>query len=575
MGIISWARQSSHRASLMGAQCQPRRGDTCVARGAASANDRASARTGDTSVAPTLLALCLIALTAPAHAGQPQFTDATASSGLDSRFEGDWEFTVGGGVATFDCNGDSYPDVLTAGGTLPAKFYRNASKGADGLKFVAETSGLELDKVTGAYPLDVDDDGNADLVLLRVGENVIMRGLGGCRFERANEVWGFDGGDAWTAAFAATWEKGATWPTLAIGNYVDRKEEISPWGSCTDNWLHRPADGAKKFAAPLALKPSYCPLSLMFTDWNRSGTPSLRVSNDREYYEGGEEQMWHVEAGKPPALYTAAEGWQRLRIWGMGLASRDLDGDRYPEYFMTSMADNKLQRLKAPAAAPLKPEYTDTAYPMGITAHRPHTGTDLKPSTAWHAQFEDVDNDGLTDLFVAKGNVAKMPDFAAKDPDNLLIQQPDGKFIDQSVAAGVASFGMGRGAALTDFDLDGRVDILVINRWDKAELFHNTTASVGHWLHVAIQQQAPNRDAVGGWLEVRTGGATGKVQRRELTVGGGHASGQRGFWHTGLGQETSAEARVLWPDGTEGPWQRVAADVFYMLERSKEPAVLR
>ena len=117
------------------------------------------------------------------------------------------------------------------------------------LKFVAEQSGLELDKVTGAYPLDIDSDGITDLVLLRVGENVVMRGLGGCKFERANEAWGFDGGDAWWTALAATWEKGADWPTIAVGNYIDRNEEISPWGSCTDNWLQRPAAGEQQVRA--------------------------------------------------------------------------------------------------------------------------------------------------------------------------------------------------------------------------------------------------------------------------------------------------------------------------------------
>ena len=40
-----------------------------------------------------------------------------------------------------------------------------------------------------------------------------------------------------------------------------------PWGSCTDNWLIRPESAeAGKFAKPLALKPSFCPLSIMFTD---------------------------------------------------------------------------------------------------------------------------------------------------------------------------------------------------------------------------------------------------------------------------------------------------------------------
>ena len=57
--------------------------------------------------------------------------------------------------------------------------------------------------------------------------------------------------------------------------------------------------------------------------------------------------MWKIEPGKEPALYTAAEGWKFLRIWGMGIASYDLNFDGYPEYFLTSMADNKLQTLAA------------------------------------------------------------------------------------------------------------------------------------------------------------------------------------------------------------------------------------
>ena len=93
-----------------------------------------------------------------------------------------------------------------------------------------------------------------------------MRGLGACKFERANEAWGFDGGDGWSTAFAATWERGANWPTLAVGNYIDRTQETEPWGSCTDNWLHRPlvANGKAqhKFASPVALKPSFCALSM-------------------------------------------------------------------------------------------------------------------------------------------------------------------------------------------------------------------------------------------------------------------------------------------------------------------------
>jgi hypothetical protein len=265
----------------------------------------------------------------------PTFSEETTSAGIDSVYAGDWQYMVGGGAASFDCNDDGFAELLLAGGEKPANFYRNASTRGGTLTFVKQASGLELDAVTGAYPIDIDNDGRTDLVLLRIGESVVMRGLGGCKFERANEAWNFAGGDAWATAFAATWEHGNAWPTLAIGAYVDRNEDTYPWGTCTDNLLMRPqAADARKFAAPLPLKPSYCPLSMLFTDWNRSGTPSLRVSNDREYYKGGQEQMWKLPPGQPPALYSQAEGWKYLRIWGMGIASYDLNGDRYPDYFL-------------------------------------------------------------------------------------------------------------------------------------------------------------------------------------------------------------------------------------------------
>ena len=501
----------------------------------------------------------------------PSFVEETASAGIDSVYAGEWEYMAGGGVATFDCNGDGFPDMLLAGGTSPAKFYRNTSTPGGALHFKTQESGLELDKVTGAYPLDIDGDGVTDLVLLRVGENVVMRGLGNCRFERANEAWGFAGGDAWSTAFAATWERGADWPTLAIGNYIDRRQEISPWGSCTDNWLHRPApvggQTQRRFAAPLPLTPSYCALSMLFTDWNRSGTPSLRVSNDREYYEGGQEQMWHVDPGEAPTLYSEAEGWKYLRIWGMGIASYDIDSDGYPEYFLTSMADNKLQTLAS--VPPGRPEYKDVAYAKGVTAHRPYMGEDLRPSTAWHTQFEDVNNDGLVDLFIAKGNVAKMPDFAARDPNNLLLQGKDGKFQEAGDKAGIASVAISRGAALTDFNLDGLLDLVVVNRWENAQVWRNTSRDAGRWIEIKLQQPGANRDAIGAWLEVKRGSA---VMRREIASGGGHASGRLGWIHFGLGDAERAEIRVQWPDGEWSQAYPVSASRFVIVDRTKPAA---
>lgn len=511
-----------------------------------------------------MIRLAIVSALAVAPAAAQTF--APQSAGLDDgTFAGDWQFMVGGGAASFDCSGDGFPDLYIAGGEDPARLYVNESPRGGPLAFrrLADPAAT-LTGVTGAYPLDVDGDGLTDLAVLRVGENVLLRGLGDCRFERANEAWGFLGGDGWTTAFAAIWEAGQEWPTLATGDYVDRREETFPWGSCTANQLFRPA--GRGFGPPSNLLPSHCPLSIMFTDWNRNGTADLRMSNDREYYRGGQEQKWAMTPGQPPRLYTEEEGWRYLRLWGMGIASRDTTGDGLPEYYLTSMADNKFQTLADPAAG--RPDYADIAFRSGVTAHKPHVGEEFRPSTAWHAQFEDVDNDGRADLWVAKGNVAKMPDFAILDPNNLLMQQADGTFVEASVAAGVASMRTARGGILADFDLDGRIDILAVNRWEAPEIWRNTTPGAGTWAQFRLEMPGANRDGIGAWIELRT--AAG-VQPREVFVGAGHVSGHLGWWHFGLGSAERAEVRVIWPHAGASDWHEVAAGGFYRLRPGAPP----
>ena len=517
--------------------------------------------------------LLLIALAlASAHAADPlvipRFIEETDSAGLQSRFEGDNEFQVGGGVAAFDCDGDGLPEVYVTGGVNKARFYLNRSTRGGPIKLQEQRSGLELTSANGAYPLDLDGDGNTDLVVLRVGEVQVFRGLGGCKFERATDKWALQTGNLLHSAFSATWERGQDWPTVAIGTYVDRSKPEFPWGSCTPAILLRPATGGKKFATPVELSPGHCALSMLFSDWGRNGQAGLRVSNDREFYKGGQEQMWRVSPGEAPGLYTADKGWKPLQIWGMGIASHDLDGDGRPEVFLTSMADNKLQKLDGDGR---QPSYSDIAYKRGVTAHRPYVGGDIHPSTAWHAQFADVNHDGLFDLFIVKGNVSTMPDFATLDPNNLLLQQGDGRFTEVGQQAGVASYRRGRGGLLVDLNGDGMLDMLVVNRWDKAQLWRNLgtgTAGkpqdLGPWLQLRLRQPGGNRDAIGAWVEVDLGTRT---VRQELTVGGGHASGHLGWMHFGLGQSQKAKLRVQWPHGGWGPWQEVAANNFYIVDR--------
>ena len=499
--------------------------------------------------------------------GAPHFIEESAAAGIDHVYDGEFTFFVGGGVAVFDCNTDGRPDIFFAGGANRAAVYRNDSLSGDVLRF-SHLSGPETDltQVSGVYPLDVDSDGLTDLALLRVGENIMLRGTGDCRFERANELWGIDGGDDWTAAFSATWEGSASFPTLAFGNYVELEDEDQQTGSCSDHQLYRPQGAG--YGGPISLSPGWCTLSILFSDWDRSGRRDLRMTNDRHYYRDGEEQLWRVAEGEQPRLYTHVEGWQPMRIWGMGIASHDVTGDGLPEVFLTSQSDNKLQTL---AGDRLRPEYTDIAFSRGVTAHRPYLEDAVLPSTAWHADFQDVNNDGLIDLYISKGNVESQPDFAAEDPNNLLLGNPDGTFTEGAPEAGIVNPSRTRGAALADFNLDGLLDLVEVNRRENIDLWRNVgsgsvdaPAPMGDWLAIRLDQPAPNVDAIGSWIEVRTGNRT---LQREVTIGGGHAGGQLGWLHFGVGDADTVEVRVQWPDGDSGGWMNVRSNRFVTIER--------
>ena len=504
----------------------------------------------------------------------PRFVAETKRAGIDHVYKGDFQFYTGGGVAAFDCDDDGLDELYFAGGSNSAALYHNDSKVGGSLRFSRlKDPATDLDSVTGAYPLDIDGDGTTDLVVLRYGENVLLRGLGNCRFERANETWSFAGGNEWTTAFSATWEGGAALPTLAIGNYVDESGDQP----CLDDELVRPAASGSTYAPALPLQPSWCALSMLFSDWDRSGRADLRISNDRQYYpaDEGQEQLWRVAAGEAPHLYAQDEGWQRLQLNGMGIASYDLTGDGYPEVYLSNQGPNSLQTL---ANGPAQPDYKDITIPRGVLATNP-TGDKTLPSTSWHDEFADVNNDGLIDLFVAKGNIDEMATFAMKDPNVMFLGQPDGTFVDEAKAAGVLSTARGRGAALVDLNLDGLLDLVVSNRRANAEVWRNVgsgsakrPAPMGDWLAVRLDQPGPNRDAIGALVEVKVGDTT---VSRELTIGGGDGGGQLGWIHFGLGSTdaTSApEVRVQWPDMTWGPWLPVTPNTFVILDRATNQA---
>src|SRR4029077_5169173 len=132
------------------------------------------------------------------------------------------------------------------------------------------------------------------------------------------------------------------------------------------------------------------------------------------------------------------------------------------------------------------------------------TGGDTRPSTAGHDEFADVNNDGFVALFITKGDVTDQVEYAQKEPHDLLHGQADGTFREVAGAAGVVTFDRGRGAALADFNLDGTLDLVVVNYGAPARVWRNVGGgdkaqprAMGNWLALSVVQSGPNANAIG------------------------------------------------------------------------------
>jgi hypothetical protein len=144
----------------------------------------------------------------------------------------------------------------------------------------------------------------------------------------------------------------------------------------------------------------------------------------------------------------------------------------------------------------------------------------------------------------------------------------DGTFLEAGDRAGIASMAIARGAQVADLNLDGKLDLVVQNRWSGPEVWRQTGDLAGGWIQLRLRQEGANRDAIGSIIEIRRGET---VERHEIVSGGGHVSGSVGWLHFGLGDAGKAELRVIWPDGTAGDWLSLPAYSFQILRPGAGP----
>jgi tetratricopeptide (TPR) repeat protein len=163
---------------------------------------------------------------------------------------------------------------------------------------------------------------------------------------------------------------------------------------------------------------------------------------------------------------SESSGLGGSRGYGHGAAVGDVDGDGWPDLFVTRWRGYGLYLNRGDGT------FEDVTAPWGLAGDR-----DWPTSAA----FADIDGDGDLDLYVCHylvwatdpprlcphptrpGHTACAPhDFPAL-PDHLF-RNDGGRFVDVTAEAGIVdSDGRGLGVAAADLDADGRVDLFVAN----------------------------------------------------------------------------------------------------------------
>jgi len=160
----------------------------------------------------------------------------------------------------------------------------------------------------------------------------------------------------------------------------------------------------------------------------------------------------------------------------------------------------------------------------------------------------DLDGDGCQDVFLAQNFFGVSPSESRQDAGGGVWLRGNGRGEFTAVPpheSGLAIDGEGRGAALGDFDQDGRLDLVVGQNRGPTKLYRNARARPG--LRVQLQGPPRNLQAVGAVLRlVFPDGKLGPAN--EIRLGGGYWAQDSCALVLGL-PEVAEALEIRWPGG--------------------------
>ena len=486
-----------------------------------------------------------------------QLLEYQDSAGIDHAFF--HEAFLGGGAAFLDYDNDGDEDIYITSGLRPDHFYVN--DGAGHFENRAGDAGLAI---TGQYNTmgviagDIDNDGYTDLFVTtkqRTGDafsrNLLFHNQGDGTFE---EIWR-------RSSLQPGWSMAATFLDynldglldLYIGNYVEVTDITYGSGntvesynhSCFSNQLFKNiGDGTfRQVTEEANLIEMGCTLGVSASDYDDDGDLDVLTANDF----GPFIEPNTLFSNQDRIFQDVGEAVNANQaIYGMGIAVGDYDNDLDLDYYVTNLGSNLLLQNDNGI-------FTDQA----VSANAANTRNPLTAdalAVGWGCSFLDIDNDTDLDLYIANGFIPGIEPTYIDDNDQVLLNNGDGTFLEDSTQFAIDNPFVSRGAITGDIDNDGDLDVLVVVQrapfnatFKKTKLFLNQSANTPNWLKIKLVGQQVNKTAIGSKAYLY---AQGNTFMREVSGGASHNSHSSTVLHFGLAQLTAIDSlKIIWTGG--------------------------
>lgn len=514
---------------------------------------------------------------ASAVAGAIQFVDVSQEVGIEASYHGGGDIfqglmtyeSLGGGVAAFDFDNDAFCDFyFSDAGAAPhsesgfraKQLYRSMA----GKQFVecAEKAGLnDLGYGQGLASGDYDADGFADLLVANIGSLRLYRNQGDGTF-REVPVPQAPADEDWNSCVALCDISGDGLPDIFQGAYIQGPEvferECGKPGVVARNCNPKdfpPApnhlyvnDGVGGWrpageASTAALSGGYS-LGALVTDIDGQPGNEVFVANDLTanalLKPRGRAGNGELDLADDAALAgVAVDGEGRAQAC-MGIGFGDIDRNGLSDLVVSNF-HGEVNTVYLQRASGVFVDGTRDAQ-----LHR-----DSVDQLGFGCQLFDANNDGWLDLVVLNGHIDDYR--GAGIPFQMQPQafaNVGGRFqLRPAVEVGTyfEQPALGRSLQTSDFNNDGRVDLVATHLDRRAALLQNTGATAHRWVQFRLVGVRCDREAIGARVELRSSDG---IRRAVLAKGDGYYGSSQPLLQFGLGRDETIESvEVYWPDG--------------------------